>query len=450
MIEGNPANDPARPPDLPSDTSPVGWGGRRYIGLGLVTLALFLGGFGSWSILTEISGAVIASGRLEVQGNRQIVQHPTGGVVDEILARDGDRVEAGAVLLKLDGEQTRSEFAVVEGQHLEMLARMDRFAAERDRRKKIRFHEELVRRGIDDPATRATMAAEVEQFDLRRAAVAEEVAALRERQIQIERQSEGLTAQNESVARQKAIMSQTVARQLSLFEQGIGTKTQLQDSERELARLEGVEGMIAAALAENKARVAEIDIDVLRLGSDLRKEAAEGLRDLEFREIELRERHRALKREIAALELQAPVAGTIYGSNVDTLRSVLRAAEPAMFVVPNNAPLVVQARIEPDRITDVTVGQHAVVRFPSLNTGTTPEAVGRVVGTSADAIHEESGRSYYLVEINLTEIAGWHFKGYDLLPGMPVDLFISTAARSPISYLAKPFTDYLTKAMRES
>ncbi len=353
MMKRNLANDPPPPHGRPSETSPAGWGGRRNVGIGLLTLLFFIGGFGNWSVLTEISGAVVAAGRLEVEGRRQIVQHPTGGVVDEILTRDGDRVEAGAVLLRLEGEKTRSELAIIEGQHFELLVRMDRLATERDGRTEISFSPDLVRRAQHDPAVRATRAAKTEQFELRRAAFEVAVAALRERQIQIGRQGEGLKAQRAATARQKAIVSQTVARQQSLFEQGIGTKTRLQEAESELAQIEGREGAIAAALAENRARTAEIDIDIHQLRSELRKEAAETLRDLEFREIELRERRRTLEREVANFELRAPATGTVYGSKIDTLRSVLRAAEPAMFVVPDGAPLVVQARIEPNRIADV-------------------------------------------------------------------------------------------------
>lgn len=135
MMKRNLANDPPPPHGCPSETSPAGWGGRRHVGVGLLTLLFFIGGFGNWSVLTEISGAVVAAGRLEVEGRRQIVQHPTGGVVDEILTRDGDRVEAGAVLLRLDGEKTRSELTIIEGQHFELLVRMDRLAAERDGRR---------------------------------------------------------------------------------------------------------------------------------------------------------------------------------------------------------------------------------------------------------------------------------------------------------------------------
>lgn len=248
MMKRNLANDPPPPHGRPSETSPAGWGGRRNVGIGLLTLLFFIGGFGNWSVLTEISGAVVAAGRLEVEGRRQIVQHPTGGVVDEILARDGDRVEAGAVLLRLEGEKTRSELAIIEGQHFELLVRMDRLAAERDGRTEISFSPDLVRRAQHDPAVRATMAAETEQFELRRAAFEVAVAALRERQIQIGRQGEGLKAQRAATARQKAIVSQTVARQQSLFGQGIGTKTRLQEAESELAQIEGREGAIAAAL----------------------------------------------------------------------------------------------------------------------------------------------------------------------------------------------------------
>jgi HlyD family secretion protein len=433
-----------------AEASPRGWGGTHYLCLGLATLLLFAGGLGSWSVTTEIAGAVVAVGTLEVESKRQVVQHAEGGVVEAIMARDGDRVEADDVLIRLDGGRLRTDLAIVEGQHLEMLARKDRLKAEQLSREAIAFGDELRQRAEREPAIQALLEAEKEQFELRRAAVQEQSEALRVRQLQIGRQTEGLKGQSEAIGREVEIMASIVERHEAMVERHIGTEPDLEDAQREFAKLEGVRAEVAASLAENEARIAEIEISILRLASELREKAAAELRELEFREIELRERRRALGVDIAELELRAPASGVIYGSVVDTLKSVIRPAEPAMYVVPEDAPLIVRARVETNRISDVQIRQSAVLRFPALNARTTPEVSGTVVEVSADAIQDErTGMSFYVAEIRLSDEAKKELAGLKLLPGMPSEAFISTTPRSPISYLFKPLSDYVAKALRE-
>ena len=434
-----------------SDTTNSRWPAGRYLATGFLALVLLVAGVGSWAALARISGAVIASGSVEVEGNRQIVQHPTGGVIEAIGFRDGDHVEAGAVLVRFEGDKLRSELAVVEGQYFEIVARKNRLAAERDGLEAIAFDPEILARAELTPEAAALLKAQVQQFEAHRGALAEETGALRERMGQISRQIEGMAAQRAAVVRQAELVAQEIGSQEALYAKGLTRQIQLLTPQRELARLEGDQGQIEASTAENRARIAEIEIEILRLGTERRKAAIAELRDLEYREIELRERRASLREEVARLELRAPVSGVIYGSTADTLRGVVRPAEPIMFVVPREAALIVRVRIEPIHIDQVRAGQAAVLRFAAFNARTTPEVEGEVVKVSADAIRDDrTGESYYRTEIRLGPEAQAELQGAALLPGMPVEAFIQTEERSPLNYLVRPFADYFNKAFRET
>jgi HlyD family secretion protein len=427
------------------------WPMRRHLALGAAALCLLVFGLGGWSAFARISGAVIAHGTVEVEGNRQVVQHPTGGVVAAILARDGDEVEAGAVLLRFEDDKLRSALAVVEGQYFEIVARKNRLAAERDGLDTVAFDAELIARAEALPETAVLLAAQAQQFEAHRRARDEEVSALRERMVQIGSQIEGMQAQRLAAERQAELLAREIAAQEALYSQGLTRQTLLLAPQRELAGLEGLQGQIAAGAAEAGARIAEIEIEIVRLGTELRRAAIAELRDLEFREIELRERRKALQDDLERLELRAPASGIVYGSIADTLRAVVRPAEPVMFIVPKSVPLIVRARIAPHEVDAVRPGQRATLRFSAFSSRATPEAEGDVAAVSADALRDErTGEQYYRVDIRLDDGALAALGGRQLLPGMPVEAFIRTEERSPISYFVKPLADYFNRAFRET
>lgn len=432
-------------------TDDSSWSTRPFLAAGFLTLAVLVLGLGGWAAFSRIAGAVVASGQVEVEGNRQVVQHPNGGVIEEILARDGDVVEAGQVLIRFDGDELRSELAIVEGQLFEILARVNRLAAERDGRERITFDAELVDRAARHPGIAELMAGERMQFQVRQESLGKQVAQLEERKVQIGRQVNGLQAQREATQTQAALISQEIAAQETLLAQGLTQQTRVLTPQRELARLRGAEGEIDASIAENQARVAEIEIEILRLETNRREEAIADLRDLEFRYIELRERRAALVEQISRLELKAPVSGVVYGSTADTLRAVVRAADPILYIVPQDIPLIVRARVDPINVDEVSVDQEATLRFSALDMRRTPELNGRVISVSADAFQDEqTGASYYRADIRPDAEAYETLGDLEIVPGMPVETFIRTGDRSPLSYLVKPLAEYFNRAFRES
>jgi HlyD family secretion protein len=425
------------------------WRVRRLVLTGWLALGLLVFGIGAWGAATRIAGAVVSAGAIEVEGNRQVVQHPTGGVIAAINARDGDAVAQGAVLVELEGDALRTELGIVEGQWFEILARKGRLSAERDGLAAIGFDPEIAGRA-GRPEIAGLIAAQRQQFEARRKIQGEEQAQLEEQQAQIGKQNDGLLALQASTGSQIELVVRELEGQQKLLAQGLTEITRVLTPQRELARLKGVEGQIDSNLAENRGRIAELEIEIVRLTSKLREEAIAELRDLEFREIELRERRTNLIDQIARLELRAPVAGVVYGSAADTLRAVVSPAQPIMYIVPKDATLIVRTQIDPIHIDQVHVGQEAVLRFSAFDARKTPELSGHVTAVSADAYEDrEHGRRFYRADIRLDDGMREKLGPVTLLPGMPVESFIKTGDRSALSYFVKPMADYFTRAFRE-
>lgn len=428
------------------------WSATRPLILGFIGLLVLFGGFGTWAMTSQIAGAVVASGRIEVDRNRQIVQHETGGVVAEILVDEGDSVQAGDTLLKLDREQLESELAIVEGQLFELMARRGRLEAQRDEADDIEFDEVLIAAGAANSDTQELMEGQRNLFDARRVSVAQELDQLGKRSLQIGAQIEGVAAQETALARQLELIEEELGNQQSLLDRGLTQASAVLTLQREQARLRGQIGELSAQKAQLQERVTEIDIERLKLGSAGREEAITRLRDLRYRELELAEQRRALLAQIDRLDIRAPVSGVIYAMQVQTPRSVVRAAEPLMYLVPQDRPLVIAARVQTIHVDQVAVGQDVNLRLSALNQRTTPELVGQVLQVSADAIEDEAtSQAYYRAEIALNpgEIDKLA-EGTILLPGMPVEAFIRTGKRSPMAYLIKPMADYFARAFRES
>jgi membrane fusion protein, type I secretion system len=426
------------------------WRLKPLLTVGYLTLFLLVFGIGAWAAVSRIAGAVVGSGALEVQGNRQVVQHPTGGVIKEILARNGDKVAAGDVLIELDGEDLRPELGTVEGQWFEMLARKGRLQAERDELDAITFDAELTSRAATSPEITTLIAAQEQQFLARLKSRKQEESQLEEQKTQIGNQNEGLVALQAATKSQVALLSREIAGQQTLLDQGLTEVTRVLTPQRELARLEGVAGQVESSIAENRGKIAEIEIQRLRLVSKAREDAIAELRELEFQEIETREKRRQLLDRMARLYLRAPVSGTVYDSTADTVRAVIKPAEPVMYVVPQDTPLIVRTRIDTIHIDQVHVGQEAILRFSAFDQRTTPELRGHVTDVSADAYSDErTGQNYYKADIELDDKEAEKLAHVTLLPGMPVESFIQTGSRSALSYFVKPLGDYFTRAFRD-
>jgi HlyD family type I secretion membrane fusion protein len=426
------------------------WSARFPLFVGFAAIFLMLSGIGAWSVGTQIAGAVVAPGVVEVQSERQVIQHPDGGVVGEILARDGDPVSAGDVLVRFDGTFLRSELAIVESQLAEIFARNARLMAERDGAEAIEFSERPAFDTVGDATLSELVDGQRTLFDARRASLAQEQLQLAEQQSQIDRQIEGMEAQLAALGRQLDLISGEVEDVQSLFERGLVQGPRLSELQREEARLQGEIGNLTALVAEAETRISGLAIESLRLEERRREEAITRLRDLGFSRIELQERRISLRERIARLDVRAPVSGIVFASSVVAQQSVVQAAEPMMYIVPGDQPLQVAARIDPIDIDQVFPGQDVALMFTTFNRRTTPEVPGTVLRVSADAETDEArGITYYQAMILPDEDAMAAMPELALLPGMPVETFLKTEDRTPLSYLTQPLTVYFQRAFRE-
>lgn len=419
--------------------------------LGMIALAILVGGFGTWSAMSNIAGAIIAPGQVEVDQNRQVIQHPDGGVVERVLVDEGDFVEAGDLLIQLDAKLLRSELVIVENQLFELIARRGRLNAERDESDTVSFDPWLVEIATDRPGVRELMEGQARLFIARADSLNRQSEQLGKRRLQFMNQIDGIKAQQDALQGQLALLAEELAAQQALLDKGLAQASRVLALQREDTRLKGQLGSLIASEAEAQGRITEIDIEILKLGTLRREEAITEMRDLQFRELELAERRQALLEQLNRLEIRAPVSGVVYGLSVYAERSVIRAADPVMFLVPQDRPLVIAVRIDTIHVDQTFVGQEVTLRFSTFDARTTPELFGHVVRISPDAfVDEQIGMAYYRGEIVLDADELAKLGDQKILPGMPVDTFLRTDDRTPIAYLMKPLTDYFNKAFRES
>ena len=424
---------------------------RRPVLLGLTAAVVLVAGFGLWATMTRISGAIVAPGQIEVEQDRQIVQHPDGGVVEEILVTEGARVMAGDPLIRLDGAALRSELTIVEGQLSELAGRSARLTAERDGTESLTYDADILALAETSPDVVVQLDGQKRLFEARKATLAEQSELLTQRIGQISEQANGIAAQSAALATQLDLIEQELASQQSLLDKGLAQAGTVLALQREQARLQGQLGELAADLARTKGQVTEIEIEISSLATKRREEATAELRQIGPTILELAERRRALAERIDRLEIRAPVSGIVLGLQVTTPRAVLRPADPVLFVIPQDRPLVITARIAPIHIDEIAVGQAAELVFSAFSARDTPHLKGRVTLVSADALTDSNtGTTYYTAELQLDEGEQTRLGDRALLPGMPVEVFLQTGRRTPLAYLVKPFTDYFARAFRES
>ncbi len=417
---------------------------------GFVTLLALIGGFGGWSMLTTLDGAIVAPGKIEVALNRQIVQHPEGGVVERIAVIEGQAVQAGDLLIELDGTLIRSELVVIVSQYTESLARRARLEAERNDAETIDFAGELSAL-TDRVAVATAIDGQTRLFLARRDSFTRQTEQLAKRRAQIAAQIEGVQAQQAALSTQLSLLRSELADQQSLLAKGLTQASRITTLQRDIAQLMGDLGELIASKAQADGRATEVALEILRLGAVRREEANTQLRDMDAHELELVERRRALTEQIARLDIRAPVSGIVLGLQVTTPRSVIRPADPLLYLIPQDRPLIISAQIAPIHRDEIHDGQPVKLTFSAFSSRTTPQLNGHVTVISADALSDpHTGQPYFRAEIALDPGELARLDGQILQPGMPVEAFVQTGARTPMAYLLQPFTSYFSRAFRES
>jgi len=422
---------------------------RYHQAVGLVVVALLLGGVGGWAATTDISGAVIAPGVLVVDSYVKKVQHPTGGIVGEILARNGDQVKAGDVVLRLDDTVTRANLAIITKGLTELAARKARLEAERDGAEAITVPEELASRSSDSQVAHV-IAGEQKLFALRQTARAGQKAQLRQRIAQLKEEIEGLGLQADAKSREIELIQRELKGARELWKKNLMPISKLTTLEREATRIEGEKGQLISTVARAKARMAETELQIIQIDQDLASEVAKELREIDARVGEFVERKVAAEDQVKRVDIRAPQGGIVHQSTVHTVGGVINASDPIMLIVPKADHLTVEARVDPKDIDQLLLGQEARLRFSAFNQRTTPEIAGTVSQISADiTTDEKTDQGYYTVRVALSADEISRLGDRALMPGMPVEVFVKTGDRRVLSYLVKPLSDQIMRAFRE-
>jgi len=433
----------------PAAVSPSRASIRRHLVLGLLIVVLLGGGVGGWAATVKLSGALIAQGSIVVDQNVQKVQHPTGGIVGELRVRDGDYVKAGDVLVRLDETVMRANLAIVTKGLDQQLARKARLEAERDGAENLSYPPDLVARS-KDPDIAATLASEQRLFELRRTERTGQKAQLTQRVSQLEEEISGIEAQQAAKSQEIELIARELTGVRDLYARNLVQLSRLTQLERESARLGGERAQLIAVAAQSRGKIAEIRLQIIQIDQNLSSEVAKELRETDGKIGEFVERKITAEDQLRRVDIRAPQNGFVFQSTVHTIGGVINASDVIMYIVPDNDRLQVEAKVQPQDIAQVKVGQPAVLRFSAFDARTTPEIDGEVTRVSADTtIDQRTGVSYYTIRIGLPPEQFRKLGELKLLPGMPVEAFVQTGERTVISYLMKPLNDQFMRAFRE-
>ncbi|SCW70628.1 HlyD family type I secretion periplasmic adaptor subunit [Ancylobacter rudongensis] len=422
---------------------------RRLTLLGGAAVLLFAGTVGVWAVASTLTGAVVASGQFVVDGNVKKVQHATGGIVGALNVREGDRVEEGAVLIRLDDTITRANLQLVTQQLDEFAARRGRLLAERDGLAVIAVAPELAARGGELDIA-ALIASEQNQFAARRVARAGRQAQLARRIAQLEDEIAGLRAQQAARDRQAALIAEELAGVRQLYAKNLVALSRKAALEREAAELDGESGRLIAAVAQAEGRIAETRLQVIEIDDVLREEVMKELGEIQSKAAELTERRIAAEDQLKRVDIRAPSAGFVHQLAVHTVGGVITPAEPAMLIVPAREALQVEARVNPPDIDQIAPGQPAQIRIHAFNQRTTPQLAGTVARISADTSRDpQSGAVFYTLRVAIPAEELARLAPQALSPGMQAEVFVQTQDRTPLHYLVKPLQDQIARAFRE-
>jgi HlyD family secretion protein len=420
---------------------------RKRLLAGLAAVIVLVVGAGGWAATTLISGAVIAPGFVVVESNIKRVQHPSGGVVGAINVKNGDLVRAGDVVMRLDDTQTRASLGVIVSQLIDLTGRKARLEAERDDTPAIAFPA-----GFESQGSEAQRIVDGERklLTAKRQTLTAQKSQLRERIGQLQLESEGVKSQRTAKSKELGLIVEEKSRVEDMHERNLTPVTRVLAMQRDVIRVEGEYGALTAQLGRIGGQINEISMQLLTLEETQRSDAQKELREIEARIAELSERRIAAEDMLKRIDIKSPLEGVVHDLAVHTVGGVIAGGETVMMVVPSSDRLTIEARILPQDIDRVRVGQSVVLRFSAFNQRTTPELAGTLSRVAADLTREpQTGNSYFLVRVTVEDKELARLSGEKIVPGMPAEVFIGTGERTALSYLVKPMTDQIARSFRE-
>jgi len=416
----------------------------------VVAMAILLvGNIGGWAATTTLSNAVVGEATVVIDDNVKKIQHLVGGIVSEISVSEGSHVNAGEVLLKLDGTSVKANLGIINSNLAQLYVRRSRLEAERLGQPSFSM-DELEAKGVDLEANKLLIDGEMQLFKTRQSSMVGRKKQLEEKMAQLDEEIKGDTIQLQAIDDATTLVNEELAATEELYEKKLVTMQKINSLKRQKADLDGSRGSRVAYRAQAEGKIAEIKLQVLQLDADQSAENSKDLTDVEGNIAEMEERRIAALDQLQRLDLKAPLSGRIYQLSVHTLGGVVTPGETLMLLAPDNRALTVEAKIATRNIDQVHVDQDVDIRFTAFDQRSTPEVQGKVLSVSPDAITEErTGAKYYPVRIRPEPESLAKLQGMKLYPGMPAEIFIKVADRSVISYLTKPLTDQMKHTFRE-
>jgi HlyD family secretion protein len=422
---------------------------RLHLIVGLTVVVLLAGGLGGWAATAEISGALIAPGSIVVESSVKKVQHPTGGVIGELRAHDGDIVKAGDVVVRLDDTVTKANLAIVTKNLDALWARAARLEAEQRGADKVAFPATLLDRA-NDPDVKNLMTSETKLFEVRTTGRTGQKAQLRERITQLNEEIGGLNAQEQAKNQEIALVDKELVGVRSLYDQHLVQLTRLTTLERDGARLAGERAQYIASKAQAKGKITETELQIIQVDKDMVSDVSKDLRDTNDKIGEYIERKVTAEDQLRRVDIRAPQDGMVEQSTVHTVGGVIAAGDAIMMIVPQADDLQVEAKVNPQDIDKLQIGEKTLLRLSAFNQRTTPELNGVITRVSPDVTTDQrTGQSYYTIRVSMPPEEIARLGEVKLIPGMPVEAFVQTGNRTMLSYLIKPMHDQLMRAFRE-
>jgi HlyD family type I secretion membrane fusion protein len=432
--------------DLPSEMTVPDWRRPAIAGYALIVFTFVV--LGGWSAYAELDSSVSAPGVVSVETNRKTVQHLEGGIIEDILVREGQRVEKGQVLFKLDKTQALASQELNQKQLDYLMANEARLVAERDGAENITFPEEFMARRDNNPTVALEMIDQANQFKQRRASLQAQISVLQSKINQYDKEIDGLVAERESTENQLHFIKEELVDLKGLFSKSLVSKSRVLQLEREKSRLEGVIGRLTADQAKAENGKGETSLQMHQLRQKFMEEVAGSINDFRQKIAETREKLRVAKDVMSRIDIIAPVSGTAQNLHVFTKGGVIRAGEPLVDIVPEHEPLIIQARVSPEDINSLQPGMQAEIRFPSFHTSILPIVLGEVQSVSRDRlIDEQSKQPYFLAQVIADEVP--EDIRSKLSAGMPADVIFPTGQRTVLAYLVRPLKERMRHVMRE-
>ncbi len=416
--------------------------------IGLIVLGITFGILGTWGYLAPLDSAALAPGSVTVKSHSKTVQHLDGGIVKELLAKDGDIVKEGDILLRLDSTEVKAQLEILRGQLITLSAQLARLIAERDLKPSITFPGTL--EDLSDPRIVEARQGETQVFQARKSSYDGEISVLKQRINQLSSKIEGLKGQRASKQELMASYVDEVADLKAMLAQGFADKQRLRDIERNHALVTGDIASLTSDIASSEMQIGETKLQILQLQKKFQEEVAGKLSEVQAQLFDVSQRVTAMSDKVTRTDIKAPASGRVLGLSVHNIGGVITPGKPILDIVPQKEELIINAQVSPIDIDKVRNGLIAEVRFSAFKQALTPKVMGKVINLSADRLTDErTGNTYYQAQIELTPESYAKLRGLELVPGMPAEVFINTGERTVFEYLMQPITNSFARAFIE-